>query len=171
MALYIPSQHFPFGAAFVCQAGNFWTLLCICVCVNIQLMHEMLIMYNWWIFQVYYVFSLILLPLLYGSHWVLPSVFVTNNMTSIRTCKTTFLYILMFACLDKIFWTNGARHYPNSIFSQFLREAKRSVINAYVNMWAVQFGGRKDGYIREYQRSTEYTACQWQLMWNTHGVL
>ena len=26
MALY-PSQHFPFGAAFVCQAGNFWTLL------------------------------------------------------------------------------------------------------------------------------------------------
>ena len=22
-----PSQHFPFGAAFVCQAGNFWTLL------------------------------------------------------------------------------------------------------------------------------------------------
>ena len=20
-----PSQHFPFGAAFVCQAGNFWT--------------------------------------------------------------------------------------------------------------------------------------------------
>ena len=21
------SQHFPFGAAFVCQAGNFWTLL------------------------------------------------------------------------------------------------------------------------------------------------
>ena len=25
MALYIPSQHFPFGSAFVCQAGNFWT--------------------------------------------------------------------------------------------------------------------------------------------------
>ena len=22
-----PSQHFPFGAAFVCQAGNCWTLL------------------------------------------------------------------------------------------------------------------------------------------------
>ena len=22
-----PSQHFPFGAAFVCQAGNFWTVL------------------------------------------------------------------------------------------------------------------------------------------------
>ena len=22
-----PSQHFPFGAAFLCQAGNFWTLL------------------------------------------------------------------------------------------------------------------------------------------------
>ena len=22
-----PSQHFPFGAAFVCHAGNFWTLL------------------------------------------------------------------------------------------------------------------------------------------------
>ena len=22
-----PSQHFPFGAVFVCQAGNFWTLL------------------------------------------------------------------------------------------------------------------------------------------------
>ena len=22
-----PSQHFPFGAAFVCQAGNFWNLL------------------------------------------------------------------------------------------------------------------------------------------------
>ena len=22
-----PSQHFPFGPAFVCQAGNFWTLL------------------------------------------------------------------------------------------------------------------------------------------------
>ena len=22
-----PSQHFPFGAAFVCQAGNFWTIL------------------------------------------------------------------------------------------------------------------------------------------------
>ena len=22
-----PSQHFPFGAAFVCQAGNFWTTL------------------------------------------------------------------------------------------------------------------------------------------------
>ena len=22
-----PSQHFPYGAAFVCQAGNFWTLL------------------------------------------------------------------------------------------------------------------------------------------------
>ena len=22
-----PSQHFPFGAAFVCQAGNFWVLL------------------------------------------------------------------------------------------------------------------------------------------------
>ena len=22
-----PSQHFPFGATFVCQAGNFWTLL------------------------------------------------------------------------------------------------------------------------------------------------
>ena len=28
MALYIP-QHFPLGAAFVCQAGNFWTLLYI----------------------------------------------------------------------------------------------------------------------------------------------
>ena len=28
MTLYLyPSQHFPFGAAFVCQAGNFWTLL------------------------------------------------------------------------------------------------------------------------------------------------
>ena len=34
-----PSQHFPFGAAFVCQAVNFWTLLCmsknsknVCVC-------------------------------------------------------------------------------------------------------------------------------------------
>jgi hypothetical protein len=25
-AVYV-SQHFPFGAAFVCQAGNFWTLL------------------------------------------------------------------------------------------------------------------------------------------------
>ena len=23
-----PSHYFPFGAAFVCQAGNFWTLLC-----------------------------------------------------------------------------------------------------------------------------------------------
>ena len=31
MALYVvyPSQHFPFGAAFVCQAGNFWTHPCI----------------------------------------------------------------------------------------------------------------------------------------------
>ena len=29
MALY-PSQHFPYGAAFVCQAGNFCTLLRIC---------------------------------------------------------------------------------------------------------------------------------------------
>ena len=27
MALYIPHSIFPFGAAFVCQAGNFWTLL------------------------------------------------------------------------------------------------------------------------------------------------
>ena len=27
MALYIPRKRFPFGAAFVCQAGNFWTLL------------------------------------------------------------------------------------------------------------------------------------------------
>ena len=27
MALYIPSQHFPFGAAFVCQTGKVWTLL------------------------------------------------------------------------------------------------------------------------------------------------
>ena len=26
MAIY-PSHLFPFGAAFVCQAGNFWTLL------------------------------------------------------------------------------------------------------------------------------------------------
>ena len=25
MALYIPHSIFPFGAAFVCQAGNFWT--------------------------------------------------------------------------------------------------------------------------------------------------
>ena len=24
-----PSQHFRFGAAFVCRAGNFWTLVCI----------------------------------------------------------------------------------------------------------------------------------------------
>ena len=28
-AVYV-SQHFPFGAAFVCQAGNFWTLLLMC---------------------------------------------------------------------------------------------------------------------------------------------
>ena len=27
MALYIPHSIFHFGAAFVCQAGNFWTLL------------------------------------------------------------------------------------------------------------------------------------------------
>ena len=27
MALYIPHSIFPFGAAFVCQAGKFWTLL------------------------------------------------------------------------------------------------------------------------------------------------
>ena len=27
MALYIPHSIFPLGAAFVCQAGNFWTLL------------------------------------------------------------------------------------------------------------------------------------------------
>ena len=27
-----PSQHFPIGAAFVCQAGNFWTLLRTCTC-------------------------------------------------------------------------------------------------------------------------------------------
>ena len=26
------SQHFPFGAAFVCQAGNFWTLLLSIMC-------------------------------------------------------------------------------------------------------------------------------------------
>ena len=27
MALYIPHRIFPFGAAFVCQAGKFWTQL------------------------------------------------------------------------------------------------------------------------------------------------
>ena len=27
MTLYIPHSIFHFGAAFVCQAGNFWTLL------------------------------------------------------------------------------------------------------------------------------------------------
>ena len=27
MTLYTPHSIFPFGAAFVCQAGNFWTLL------------------------------------------------------------------------------------------------------------------------------------------------
>ena len=27
MALYIPHSIFPFGAAFICQAGNFLTLL------------------------------------------------------------------------------------------------------------------------------------------------
>ena len=35
MALYIPHSIFPFGAAFVCQAGNFWTLLLSCD-INLQ---------------------------------------------------------------------------------------------------------------------------------------
>ena len=37
-----PSQHFPFGVAFVCQAGNFWTLLHIyiyIVCQNCELLN------------------------------------------------------------------------------------------------------------------------------------
>ena len=46
MTLY-PSQHFPFGAVFLCQAGNFWTLLRKCdfvypqhVMVYVKLLNE-----------------------------------------------------------------------------------------------------------------------------------
>ena len=35
-AIY-PSQHFPFGAAFVCQAGNFWTHLPIYIYIYIYI--------------------------------------------------------------------------------------------------------------------------------------
>ena len=31
-----PSQHFPFGAAFVCQVGKFWSLLRISECVETE---------------------------------------------------------------------------------------------------------------------------------------
>ena len=53
-----PSQYFPFGAAFVCQAGKFWTLLRIIGCI-----------YCTFILMRFFIYWLLTGKLLYPPHF------------------------------------------------------------------------------------------------------